>query len=255
MIPLKKKEIFKFLKKLKIKKGDTIFFHGNSMAIFQVEGLNSKSKTIFFWNSVIEYLGKNGTIIVPSFTYSINKNNLFNNKKSKSKIGQFSEDFRKIFLPERSNDPIFSVCAYGKKSKIIKKVSYKDSFGKDSIFDYLYSKNVKLICLGCELKVVTFIHYIEQRLKVPYREFKVFNTKILDQDEKMSKVKIKFFCRSTKNKYNYNLVNLKKEMVKQKKLHTTNFGRIKSYGFRAKDFFIILKNILKNNNKDLINEI
>lgn len=255
MIPLNKNAIFNFLKKLKIKKGDTVFFHGNSMAIFQVEGLNSKSKTIFFWNSVIEYLGRNGTIIVPSFTYSINKNKIFNNKKSKSKIGQFSEDFRKIFLPERTNDPIFSVCTYGKKSKIIKKVSYKDSFGKNSIFDYLYSENVKLICLGCELKVVTFIHYIEQCLKVPYREFKVFNTKVLNEHKKMSKVKIKFFCRSTKNNYTYNLVKLNKEMVKQKKLYRSNFGRIKSYSFRAKDFFRIFKNILKNNNKALINEI
>ena len=252
---INEKKIFNFLKKSNIKKGDTVFFHGNSMAIFQVNGPDSKSKTNFFWKSILNYLGKNGTIIVPSFTYSINKNNFFDNKKSISKLGQFSEDFRKIYLPDRTNDPIFSVCAYGKKSKIIKKLSYKDSFGKNSIFDYLYSENVKLICLGCELKVVTFLHYIEQSLQVPYREFKLFNTKVLNEKKKMIRPKIKFFCRPINSNYSYNLNILKKEMIKQKKLYVYKFGRIKSYSFKARDFFKICKNILKKNNKVLINEI
>ena len=252
---INEKKIFNFLKKSNIKKGDTVFFHGNSMAIFQVNGPDSKSKTNFFWKSVLNYLGKNGTIIVPSFTYSINKNNFFDNKKSISKLGQFSEDFRKIYLPDRTNDPIFSVCIYGKKSKIIKKLSYKDSFGKNSIFDYLYLENVKLICLGCELKVVTFLHYIEQSLQVPYREFKLFNTIVLNEKKKMIRPKIKFFCRPINSNYSYNLNILKKEMIKQKKLYVYKFGRIKSYSFKARDFFKICKNILKKNNKVLINEI
>ena len=46
---LDKKQIFHFLKKLKIKKSDTVFFHGNSMALFQVKGENPKKKTDFFW--------------------------------------------------------------------------------------------------------------------------------------------------------------------------------------------------------------
>jgi len=252
---INEKKIFIFLKKSNIKKGDTVFFHGNSMAIFQVEGSDSKSKTNFFWKSVFNYLGKNGTVIVPSFTYSINRNDFFDNKKSISKIGQFSEDFRKIYLPDRTNDPIFSVCVYGKQSKIIKKLPYKDSFGKNSIFDYLYSENVKLICLGCELKVVTFLHYIEQSLQVPYREFKIFNTKVLNKKNKIINTKIKFFCRPANSNYSYNLNKLKKEMVKQKKLCICKFGRIKSYSFKARDFFEICKNILKNNNKVFINEI
>ena len=48
---------------------------------------------------------------------------------------------------------------------------------------------------------------------------------------------------------------LKKEMVKKQKLHLSNFGRIKSYSFEAKNFFTICKNILKKKNKILIDEI
>ena len=186
---LDKKQIFSFLKKLKIKKGDTIFFHGNSMGIFQVKGVNPQKKTELFWKSVKEFIGKKGTIIVPSFTYSLGKKEVFNVKKSKSKIGQFSEDFRKKNYLGRTCDPIFSVCVYGKDRLKIKKLPYNNSFGKNSIFDYLYSNNVKIICLGCGLETVTFIHYVEQILNVPYRKFKIFNTNILNEEKKIIKKK------------------------------------------------------------------
>lgn len=252
---LDKKKIVSFLKKSNIKKGDTVFFHGNSMAIFQVEGSNPKSKTNYFWDCIFDFIGKNGTIIVPSFTYSINKDEVFNIKKSKSKVGQFSEDFRQFYLTERTSDPIFSVCTYGREKRNIKKLSFKNSFGKNSIFDYLYSKNVKVICLGCELKVVTFLHYVEQVLNVPYREFKMFNAKILNKKNKIINTKIKFFCRRSEINYDYNLLHLKKEMIKKNKLIILKFGRIKSYSFKAKDFFMECKKILKKNNEILINEI
>ena len=141
----------------------------------------------------------------------------------------------------------------GKKN--IKKLSYKNSFGKNSIFDYLYVNNVKIVCLGCELKVVTFLHYVEQVFNVPYREFKVFDAKILNEKNKMIKTKIQFFCRPSDRNYTYKLDPLKKEMIKKNKLNISKFGRIKSYSFKAKDFFITCKNILKNNNEILINEI
>jgi len=71
----------------------------------------------------------------------------------------------------------------------------------------------------------------------------------------MIKTKIKFFCRPDNINYSYNLNILKKEMIKQKKLYVYKLGRIKSYSFKARDFFKICKNILKKNNKVLINEI
>jgi aminoglycoside 3-N-acetyltransferase len=252
---LKKKDIFNYFKKSNIKKKDIIFLHGNSMAFFQIEGKDSLSKTKKFWNLLIEFLGKDGTIIVPSFTYSIGKNKIFNIKNSKSKIGQFSEDFRKYFSQCRTSDPIFSVCANGKNKKKIKKLKYTNSFGKSSIFDFLYKYNVKIICLGCELEVVTFLHYIEQVLNVPYRGYKEFDTYSAYKNKKLKKQKIKFFCRLDGSKFKYNLNHLKKEMIKKNKLTRSRLGRVKSYSFKSKDFFNLTINILKKNNKALINEI
>ena len=90
----------------------------------------------------------------------LRKNIIQDYKKTKRKVGQSSEDFRKHFSETRSLDPIFSVSAYGKKKDDIKKLKYKNSFGRGSIFDFIYKKNARIICLGCELEVVTFLHYI-----------------------------------------------------------------------------------------------
>jgi aminoglycoside 3-N-acetyltransferase len=252
---LDKKQIDCFLQKLNIKKGDTIFFHGNSMGISQVKGSTPKEKTDFFWKCVKEFIGEKGTIIVPSFTYSINKTKIFDINKSKSKIGQFSEDFRQNNLSGRTGDPIFSVCVYGKEKIKIKKIPYYNSFGKHSIFGFLHSNNVKLICLGCSLEAVTFIHYVEQVLNVPYRKFKIFNAKILNKKRKIINKKIKFFCRIDNKNYNYNFNILKKEMIKKHKICASNFGRIKSYSFKARDFFSVCKTLIKKDNKILIDEI
>ena len=120
------------------------------------------------------YVACKRTIDTP-FTHQIPSRTPAISKKSKSKIGQFSEDFRKTFPVHRTSDPIFSVCAFGKEKDKIKKLPYNNSFGKRSIFDYLYTNNVKIVCLGCELEVVTFLHYVEQVLNVPYRNFKFFD--------------------------------------------------------------------------------
>jgi len=250
-----KKDILNYFKRANIKKNDTVFFHGNSMALFQIKGEDAVAKTNIFWNTLIQFLDKDGTIILPTFTYSLGRKKIYNHTRSKSNVGQFSEDFRKHFSETRSMDPIFSVCAYGSKKDEVSKVKYKNSFGKGSIFDFILKKNIKIICLGCELEVVTFLHYVEQVLKVPYRNFKNFKTYYIIQDKKLSQQSVKFYCRLDGSKFKYSLDSLKKEMLKKKKLTVTRFGRVKSYSFNAKDFFDIGYKILKKNNKEFINEV
>ena len=234
-----KKDILNYFQKANIQKNDVVFLHGNSMALFQIKAKDSISKTNIFWNALIEYLKKDGTIIVPTFTYTLGKNKIYNYKKTKSKVGQFSEDFRKHFSETRSLDPIFSVSAYGKKKDEISKLKYKNSFGRGSIFNFIYKKNAKIICLGCELEVVTFLHYIEQVLKVPYRGFKKFNSLCLNDDKIIRKESIRFYCRPNKSKFTYNLDILKKEMLRKIKSPFLNLAEFKVTHLMLKIFLIL----------------
>ena len=60
--------------------------------------------------------------------------NVFNVDETKSTIGEFSEYFRKLKGVYRSEDPILSHCALGKKAKEITKIYSRTCFGENSFF-------------------------------------------------------------------------------------------------------------------------
>ena len=98
----------KNLTKIGIKKGDTVYLGinlGKSFTffkdeIFQNTSLNKvreKSSKLIFKN-VAEHLGRNGTIICPTFSFFFIREKKFNVNKSKSDLGYFENFFlRKIF--------------------------------------------------------------------------------------------------------------------------------------------------------------
>ena len=59
-----------------------------------------------------------------------------------------------------------------------------ESFGPDSPFAYLEQVDAKNVFIGASLRnSFTYIHYIEQKLKAPYRFSKVFRSHYIDQDK------------------------------------------------------------------------
>ena len=53
-----------------IKKDDNIMIHGDSGIIQQLE---RSDKFKFFFDSIIRFLGRNGTVLIPAFSYSFCK--------------------------------------------------------------------------------------------------------------------------------------------------------------------------------------
>ena len=96
-----------------------------------------------------ECVGKNGTIIMPTFTYSFCKGEVFDVDNSKSTVGILTEHFRSLPAVKRTQQPIFSCAVYGKKQEYYLNVS-KDSFGKGSIFEKLHKDNGKILFLGAD---------------------------------------------------------------------------------------------------------
>jgi len=86
---LTENQIFKNLKKIKIKE-NFIVIHSD------ITGLLFKNFTIEkLWKIIFKGLGEDKTYIFPTFTFK-NKKNSWNLKKSKSESGILSEYFRKI---------------------------------------------------------------------------------------------------------------------------------------------------------------
>ena len=128
----------------------------------------------------MQIIGNDGTLINPTYTYTISKiRHGVNFKKkenfslqSETQLGFFSNYIVKKKIGLRSEDPFFSCIAIGKKNKEIVKNISTNSFDENSVFSRLLKLNVKF--LNFNFNGYTFIHYIERKLKVKYRFDKEF---------------------------------------------------------------------------------
>ena len=80
-----KKDLVRALKKIGLKKNNTVICHSN-VAKFGLPrgGLTKKNifKTIF--NAFLEVISTSGTLIIPTFTYSFSKREIYDPSKSKN---------------------------------------------------------------------------------------------------------------------------------------------------------------------------
>ena len=215
-----KKQLNKKLVQLGLKKNDIVFSHSNLAFFGKIKEKDNICK--IFLKTIFEIIGPNGTLIVPTFTYSINK--IFNKKKTPSVCGVFSEYTRQTSLGLRSKDPIFSIYAIGKYAKYltkIKSLNNYECFGEDSFFYKFYKLSGKIMNFN-DTCASTHVHLFEKFLNVNYRKNKVFNCTILE-NSKRKKRNIIFYCVKNlrKNEARFDLfhkMSLKQKFAKQVKL-------------------------------------
>ena len=237
--------IKRLFKKLGIKKNDNLMMHGDSGVI---EQLNHNKKFDFFFNKIENHIGKGGTILVPSFSYSFCKNRKFDLKNNPSEVGMFSEKFRLRKNIKRTEHPIFSFSIFGKNWKIYNNANLKTCFGKGSVFDIFHNLNGKIITFGTTFEnSATFLHYIEQSAMVHYRFNKKFTGKIIN-GKKIKKIETNFYVR--KRKFNKEF---KKPPPYKHILKKCEFGRYFVYSIDAKKLFDFCIKKMKKNDDFLVN--
>lgn len=175
------------LQKIGVNKGDTIFSHSNVGFFGRPEGaFNERNIFNTIKNAIFEVIGDSGTLIVPTFTYSFCNNKLFDIENSKSNCGFFAEMVRKSPDSYRSCDPLISVAAIGKLAKYFTQNAPENSYGDDSFFDRFFNSNGKICNFNFDAGS-TFVHYVERKLKVPYRFDKTFNGEIKEGNKLKNK--------------------------------------------------------------------
>lgn len=171
------KDIVAALQAVGIKHGDTVFVHSDLKSFGKLSpGISREEYLESFIRAFLEAVGEEGTLILPTFSYTLTKKEIFDPERTPSTVGAMTEFFRNMKSVVRSNDPIFSVAAAGKNKQYFTEVG-TDCFGKDSIFDKLYERDASLVFLGQTFDI-TFMHYVEQRRGVPYRFLKKFDGEI-----------------------------------------------------------------------------
>lgn len=247
-------EIHQALSNSGIHKGDTLMIHADSVVSAQLKNIDKNEKLYVFINEIINFIGPEGTLIIPTFTYSFTKSEIYDVSNTISKVGLFSEYFRKKYSSSRTNHPIFSVVAIGKNKDIFLSASLTDCFGDNTVFDYLIKLNAKIMALGCDINRITFLHHIEQKYGVKYRYFKYFKGTLVDQYGIKKILTIRYFVGNLQIKYNLKLDNLKEELIRNNLIKVIPFGRFAGYTVNSRELFQIASEMLRINEYSLIEE-
>jgi len=169
------------LRQVGINRGDIVFVHSDISVFGKLSTLDRNFLLETLIDAIKESVGENGTIVMPTFSYSFCKKELYDVLKTKSTVGILTEYFRKQSGVSRTIHPIFSVAIWGKYKSRLLDIS-KDSFDKNSIFGKLYQMNGKIVFLGAPFQSCTYVHYIEQMHGIPYRYMKTFKGEIKESN-------------------------------------------------------------------------
>lgn len=163
------KDVSKLLTDLGLRKGDIVLVHSNVSTLGKVEnGLNG------IFSAISEIIGIEGTVVVPTFTFSFCKGEVYDVQQSKSEkqIGVFPEYLRKLPGAVRSLQGITSFAAIGQDARILMSLGDKTSYGPGSVPANLVEAKSKVLQLG--VPVISHTHYAERLVGVEYRYNKEF---------------------------------------------------------------------------------
>ena len=235
-----------------ISPGDVLMIHGDAIVAAQLTHIGKDMRLAALIEEIIAYLGDEGTLVIPTFTYSFTKSEIFDVQLSPSMLGQFSESFRLMDGTVRSRHPIFSVSAIGKYKYDFEQCGIEDCFGDESCFGVLHRLNGKLMNQGCEF-MMTYLHYVEQKCNVGYRYSKIFSGTIKDNEDILS-VSTEYFVGDQNVDYTMDLSRLRERLVSDLKLRVIPFGRLASYTVGCHDFFNASQVLLAEDEYALVKE-
>ncbi|MGI9269646.1 MAG: AAC(3) family N-acetyltransferase [Porticoccus sp.] len=231
--------------------GDILMIHGDAGVASQYRSIQPELRLNHLISKILEYIGPEGTVIVPTFSYSLTRGLDFDPTFTPSEVGLFSEAFRLYPRVKRSRHPIFSVAAFGKNTDKFINTNIYDCFGKNTCFDLLRSLNAKIMTLGLGTLRLTYIHYIEQTHRVKYRHMKKFKGNIVDGD-KLSPVVTTFFVRDLSDETKLDTKLLEEIADKQGLLKVGSVGRFPIMSIEARDCFNLGSSLLNENPYALI---
>lgn len=132
-------------------------------------------------DAFLDVVGGSGTLIVPTYTYSIGRGETYEVEATPSAIGEFTELFRKRPNTLRSRDPMLSNSGIGPRAEAILRDISRSCCGEGSVFHNLRKQSAKICTLGLGLYYATFVQHIEEMSSVPFRFHKSFRGIVVER--------------------------------------------------------------------------
>tara|TARA_Y100000389_G_C17354850_1_gene460480 strand:- start:344 stop:1081 length:738 start_codon:yes stop_codon:yes gene_type:complete len=187
-----------------------------------------------FLDTILEAIGIDGTLVLPTYNWDFCKGVDFNYKKTQSVTGVLGKVALKRDDFIRTTNPIYSFAVAGKEKNNLYNLKHSSCFGEDSPFSYFHKKNVKYLSIGVDYKFLGFtpVHYVEEKVGVSYRYFKDFKGKYVDENGEEKNVIYKFYVKDLSK---VSMTGIKAETDHQ----LISIGAMKKYYFCEENFMTI----------------
>ncbi len=239
----------KLVKEMQICEGDTVYLASDLIKI--IIYLKIKKKPFNpndIINSILNVIGKDGTLIIPSFNWDFCQGKPYDIINSPAQTGSLANFVLKNRVEfSRTTHPIYSFLITGKYKETL--ISYNNicGFNFDSPFDFFFKNNIKLVSLGTPpSESFSILHYFEQKANVEYRFVKKFKSQYIDINGKKSLKTYSAFVRKLKYKKRRDYdISFWNELERQKILFISQYKNIPLSMLKAKKAGnIMLKDLL-----------
>ncbi len=184
----------------------------------------------------LEAIGPGGTLVIPTYTYSIGRGEMFEVETTPSAIGEFPEYFRCRPNVVRSRDPMLSSAGIGPAAQIILRDISNSCYGEGSTFHNLRHLDAKICCLGIGLRWATFRHHIEEIVGVPFRFVKSFTGRVKEHQVEQRET-WHYFAAPRVSNCDPNGLPLERKALEADLLKTADVGRGQIFAIGAKEYF------------------
>src|SRR5262249_50022060 len=151
-------DLLRELRKIGIVEGDSIFVHADLDRLGDAKDCPNQAQLAeMVFEALTAAVGPDGTILVPTYTFSFCKREVFDVRATKTRGGPWSasatflEYFRQLPGAIRSIDPIHSVAGLGPKAEQLLTNLPNTCFGLDSVHERLMNAGGKICLIGVGL--------------------------------------------------------------------------------------------------------
>ncbi|ECL9272947.1 AAC(3) family N-acetyltransferase [Campylobacter jejuni] len=216
------KDLIDTFYQLGIKRGDILCVH-TELFKFGIPLLSRNEFLQTILNCFFEVIGQEGTLIMPTFTYSFCKNEVYDKINSKTKMGALNEYFRKQTGVKRTNDPIFSFAIKGAKEELFLKDT-TSCFGENCVYEILTKENGKYIFFGLN-EGHALVHYAEEKNTTFCRYFKNFKGILINEEGKEKNITIDYYVRNLQQSYLCDINKINPIIQKTQNYKKINFAK------------------------------
>jgi len=165
-----------------IEPGDTVVLHSSlKRTLTQLNDEGEKITPADILDSFLYSVGPEGTLVFPTFNFGFAFGESFDRKRTPSHMGILGETARLDARAYRTAHPIYSFAIIGALKNIFMGKDNYSAWGQDSPFAIVKELNGKVAILDVpDRHSMTYFHYVEEALEVPFRFHKQFRGSYID---------------------------------------------------------------------------